>query len=262
MPTRIRVRARRLPSDTVLLLLPPSETKADGGDGGRLDFETLSFADLNPVRRKLSDALVELSADVPASIAALGLSTRQTAEVSRNAALFGSPTLPALRRYTGVLYDALGYAALTRQEARRANARLAVASALFGVVRATDRIPAYRCSGDSVLPGVGPLAALWRPALEPALTESADLVIDLRSAAYAQLARLPTAVTVRVVTDTDGRRLAVSHFNKAAKGRLARALAIAPRAPSTVPAVLRIAAAAGIELDRTGERSLDLVIEN
>lgn len=244
------------------MLLPPSETKADGGDGGRLDVETLSFPDLNPVRRKLSDALVELSADVPGSLAALGLSDRQTTEVARNAALLDSPTLPALRRYTGVLYDALAYESLTRAQTRRANARLAVASALFGVVRADDRIPAYRCSGDSLLPGVGSLTALWRPALEPVLTTVDELVLDLRSGTYAQLARLPGAVTVRVVTDADGKRLAVSHFNKAAKGRLARALATAPTEPASLRSVLRVARNAGLRLERTGEHSLDLVIDN
>jgi hypothetical protein len=245
----------------VLVLLPPSETKAEGGDGDRLDLATLSFPDLNPVRRKLIDVLVELAADVPGSIAALGLSERQVAEVARNAALFDSPTAPALRRYTGVLYDALDYRSLTKAETRRANSRLAVASALFGVVRADDPVPAYRCSGDSVLPGVGPLAALWRPALEPILRELDELVIDLRSGTYAHLARLPNAVTVRVVTDRTGRRLAVSHFNKAAKGRLARALAIAPKAPETLRSVLGVATRAGLVVERTGDRDIDLVID-
>jgi cytoplasmic iron level regulating protein YaaA (DUF328/UPF0246 family) len=245
----------------VLVLLPPSETKAEGGDGDPLDLARLSFPDLNPVRRKLADSLVELAADVPGSIAALGLSVRQEPEVARNRALLGSPTMPALRRYTGVLYDALGAATLTTAEYRRAGRRLAVASALFGVVRATDPIPAYRCSGDSALPGVGPLRELWRPVLEPALTELDELVVDLRSGTYAQLARLPSAVTVRVVTEQNGRRLAISHHNKASKGTLARALVLAPREPGTVNGLIRVAAAAGLVLARTGPRSLDLVTE-
>jgi cytoplasmic iron level regulating protein YaaA (DUF328/UPF0246 family) len=244
---------------TVLVLLPPSETKAEGGDGDPLDLARLSFPDLNPVRRKLADALVELARDIPGSITALGLSVRQETEVARNSALFESPTMPALRRYTGVLYDALGAATLTKPEYRRAGRRLAVASALFGVVRATDPIPAYRCSGDSGLPGVGPLRELWRPVLEPALGELDELVVDLRSSAYAHLARLPLAVTVRVVTEQDGRRLAISHHNKAYKGALARALAVAPKAPATVNALIRVAATAGLVLAKTGPRSLDLV---
>jgi hypothetical protein len=242
----------------VLILLPPSETKAAGGDGRPLDLDRLSFPDLNPVRGKLTSALVELAGDVPASRTALGLSERQDAEIERNAALFDSPTLPALHRYTGVLYDALDAGSMNTAQRRRAGGRLAVASALFGVVRATDPIPAYRCSGGSVLPGVGPLGAVWRPVLEPVLGELADLVVDLRSGTYATLARLPNAVTVRVVT---GDGLAVSHLNKAHKGLLARALALAPREPATVTGLVRIATRAGLALRRTGESALDLVTE-
>jgi hypothetical protein len=240
----------------VLVLLPPSETKAEGGVGRPLDLGLLSFPELNPVRRKLADVLVPLAGDVPAGLAALGLSPRQETELARNAALFGSPTMPALHRYTGVLYDALDAGSLTRAQTARAGARLAVASALFGVVRAGDPIPAYRCSGDSALPGVGPLHQVWRPVLEPAFGGLDELVIDLRSGIYATLARLPAAVTVRVVTGTG---LAISHNNKTAKGALARALVLAPREPSTVTGLVRIATRAGLVLRRTGEKTLDLV---
>jgi cytoplasmic iron level regulating protein YaaA (DUF328/UPF0246 family) len=257
----IRVSDLRLSSAIVLVLLPPSETKAEGGAGAPLDLDLLSFPELNPVRRKLADALADLAGDIPASIKALGLSAKQDAEVARNAVLSTAPTMPALHRYTGVLYDALGFGSLTRPQQRKAGARLAVASALFGVVRATDPIPAYRLSGGSVLPGVGPLQALWRPALEPLLGELGELVVDLRSTTYAHLARLPGAITVRVVSESGGQRTTVSHFNKATKGQLARALALAPREPATMAAVLRVASAAGLVAERTGNTSFDLVTD-
>src|SRR5262245_8623430 len=90
----------------VLVLLPPSETKASGGDRAALRLDALSYPDLTPVRRKLIDELVVLAGDGPAGLAALGLSRRQGDELKRNAALWSAPTLPALRRYTGVLYAA------------------------------------------------------------------------------------------------------------------------------------------------------------
>ena len=71
----------------MLVLLPPSETKADGGRGGPLDLGALSFPELNPARAKLADALVELARDVPGSVSALGLTERQAGEVTRNAEL-------------------------------------------------------------------------------------------------------------------------------------------------------------------------------
>ncbi|ACU96072.1 peroxide stress protein YaaA [Saccharomonospora viridis] len=246
----------------MLVLLPPSETKAHGGDGPPLDLDALSFPELNPIRRKLADALVELAADVPASLAALGLSERQRAEVERNALLHSSPTIPALLRYTGVLYDALGASTFTGVERERARRRLAVASALFGVVRAGDPIPAYRLSGNSTMPGLGSLRPLWRPALEPLLADiSADeLVVDLRSGVYANLARVPEATTVRVVTeDSSGRRKTVSHHNKAHKGRLAAALATCATEPTRTEDVVAVARAAGLDCEQTGKTSVEIV---
>ncbi|MFL6142127.1 MAG: peroxide stress protein YaaA [Labedaea sp.] len=246
----------------MLVLLPPSETKADGGAGPPLDLHALSFPELSQVRSRLVSALESLAADVPASLAALGLSERQAGEVARNAALRHCATLPAVERYTGVLYDALGIASFTRAERRRAGGRLAVTSALFGVLRAADPIPAYRLSGGSTLPGIGGLRGIWHPVLSKTLSTVDDLMLDLRSGPYAALARVPHAITVRVVgEDAAGRRVAVSHLNKAYKGRLAAALARAPREPGTVRAVMRLAGLAGLRLEPAGERVLDLVAD-
>jgi cytoplasmic iron level regulating protein YaaA (DUF328/UPF0246 family) len=60
----------------VLVLLPPSETKASGGDGPPLALDKLSHPELTPVRRKLIDELVALSADPPAGLAALAVVER------------------------------------------------------------------------------------------------------------------------------------------------------------------------------------------
>jgi uncharacterized protein len=245
----------------VLVLLPPSETKAEGGSGPSLDRVTLSFPELDPVREKLCSALVDLAGDLPASLTALGISERQSGEVERNAALRSSPTMPALARYTGVLYDALDVTGMTKAELGRASGRLAVASALFGLVRANDHVPAYRLSASSAIPGVGPLGALWRPALEPVLAGLDGLVIDMRSGPYAGLAKIPGAVTVRVVSqEANGRRLAVTHFNKAHKGKLARALSTASREPTTVKTVISVAAKADLHLEQIGPAALELVI--
>lgn len=246
----------------VLVLLPPSETKAAGGSGAPLALDRLSLPELTPVRHKIADALVELADDMPASLSALGLSGRQTDEVRRNAELFTAPTMPALQRYTGVLYDALDAAEFDTAQWSRASSRLAVASALFGLLGPDDPIPAYRLSGNSTLPALGPLRNLWRPALEPLLAARDDLVVDLRSGAYATLARTPGAVTVRVVTEDDvGNRKTVSHHNKAYKGKLAAALATGATEPATVDELTTAASRAGLRMARTGEHSLELLTD-
>ena len=76
----------------MLVLLPPSETKAPGGDGPPLDLAALTAPELTPVRTELVENLVKLADDVPAARAALGLSPKQDDEIARNAALWTSPT--------------------------------------------------------------------------------------------------------------------------------------------------------------------------
>ncbi|MHA6781321.1 peroxide stress protein YaaA [Pseudonocardia saturnea] len=247
----------------MLVLLPPSETKIDGGDGPPLARGALSHPELDPLRTDLVDALVALASDVDASRAALGLSPKQDGEIARNAVLRSAPTLPALHRYTGVLYDALDVRSLRGAAAGRARERLAVGSALFGLVRAGDPIPAYRLSAGSALPGRGTLAAAWKPLLEPVLAAIAggELVVDLRSGSYAALGRVPGAVDVDVLAERpDGTRTVVSHFNKAHKGTLARLLAGTRAEPADAAAVAAIARRAGMRVERPGPSTLHVIV--
>jgi cytoplasmic iron level regulating protein YaaA (DUF328/UPF0246 family) len=245
----------------VLVLLPPSETKAPGGDGAPLDLEGLTSPELTAVRTELTKTLIDLAADVPASRAALGLSARQDEEIARNAALGTSPTRPALERYTGVLYDALDVASLTRAQRARADRRLAIGSALFGLVRGSDAIPAYRLSAGSALPGLPPLRGLWRPVLGPVLAAVDELVVDLRSGSYAALAPVPGAVTLDVLSARPGgTRSVVSHFNKEHKGRVARLLATTTAEPGDVVRLRALLRRAGLHVEHDGGTALTLVL--
>lgn len=239
----------------MIVLLPPSETKRAGGDGPPLRLESLSCPELAPMRATLVGELVELARDRSASRKALGLSASQDAEIDRNAELGTAATLPAIRRYTGVLYDALDIESLRAPAAARARERLVIASALFGLLRADDPVPAYRLSATSKLPGRPTLATRWRPPLEPVLARLAatQLVVDLRSGSYASLGRLANAVRVDVVAeDSRGTRKVVTHFNKAHKGKLARILATSRAEPDDAGAVATIARRAGMRVERQG----------
>lgn len=236
----------------MLVILPPSETKSDGGALGPLDLDALSLPQLTAVRDKLVTELVGLSADPGAARKALALGKGAESEIARNAALRTSPTRPALERYTGVLYDALDARSFTKAQRAKALARLAIGSALFGVVRAGDPIPAYRLSGGSKLPGLPTLSSLWKPVLAPALrAETAgQLVVDLRSGTYQQLGRIPGAVTATVLTERpDGTRTVVSHFNKHHKGLLARALVCGRGEPTDIRGLARVAEKAGLRVE-------------
>jgi cytoplasmic iron level regulating protein YaaA (DUF328/UPF0246 family) len=246
----------------VIVVLPPSETKRAGGDGPAMELALLGAGELNPLREALVGELVDLAADPEICRRALGISAAQDAEIGRNAALRTSATMPAIHRYTGVLYDALDFGSLRAAEADRARSRLAIGSALFGLLRAGDPIPAYRLSAGAKLPGRPGLAARWRPLLEPVLADLAvgDLIVDLRSGAYVGLGRIPGAVAVDVVSQLpDGRRTVVTHFNKSHKGRLARVLATAKSEPGDAAAVATLARRAGMQVERDGD-TLTIVV--
>lgn len=233
----------------MLILLPPSEGKAEPRRGKPLDLTTLSSPELSDARAAVLDALVTLCHEDPDKAATvLGLSAGQRDLVLRNADLRRAPTARADRIYTGVLYDALDVETLSAAAKRRATTRLGVASSLFGLVRPGDRIPSYRLSGDVSLPALGPVAGVWREALAPVMGAAigSGLFVDLRSGMYAAFWRpgpdlAKRTATVRVLHEHQGTRKVVSHFNKATKGRIVRALledGADPRTPAALASTL------------------------
>lgn len=200
--------------------------------GDPVDLDALSFPELIGHRVDLMAALVLLCRDDAVKAAeVLGLGPTQACEVERNAALPHAPAAPARDVYAGILYDALDLKRISGPAADRANASIIVTSAVFGAIRPSDHIPAYRLGGSVSLPGIGPIATFWRPVLRDALSASAggSLVLDLRSTTYAAFWRPPATIAGRVVAarvlhEVDGRRTVVSHHNKATKGHLLRSL--------------------------------------
>ncbi len=257
----------------MLILLPPSEGKTAPARGPRLDARERSFPGLEPPRAAVLDALIRTcSADPRAAARVLGLGPTQGAEVGANARLRQAPCGPTIEVYTGVLYEALSAATLPAPARRRLQGSVAIASALFGLVRPLDPIPAYRLNADVELPGIGPLAPIWRGPVGAALETATGPVLDLRSGAYARLAPVPAslaprALTGRVLLERDGRRGVVSHHNKATKGRLVRALMTGGPLPRSIDGLMAALARLGfgVELhesaqaDRPGR--LDIVVQ-
>ena len=226
----------------MLILLPPSESKANRRRGRPADAATWSFPALAPTRERVAAALVETSRS-PDAAALLGVSDGLLDEVARNLVLSTAPATPAAEVYTGVLYDALDLASLDPAARRRANRWLVVVSALHGAVRPGDRITAYRLSMGATLPGLGPLAQVWRPALEGVLPAVAGrgVVVDCRSAAYAAAWRPGADLAVRWV---QVRVPGASHLAKHTRGLVARHLCEAGVTARSVPALADVVAGA------------------
>ena len=205
------------------IVLPPSETKTPGGlEGSSLDWDQLVLPELGPVRQAIAADLVELCGDEASAKKALGLGAKGEEWIAANRELLDSPVMPALERYTGVLFDALDAQSLDSNDRAHADQVVWLFSALFGPLRASDRIPRYRLSFDSKLPGDS-LKARWQAHSETIW--EGEFTIDLRSEGYRALAPLPegAGVFVKVVKDFD-KAAAVGHANKATKGKLVRQL--------------------------------------
>jgi cytoplasmic iron level regulating protein YaaA (DUF328/UPF0246 family) len=207
-----------------MLLLPPSEGKAVGGRAGTAwtpDSGTFGGR-LHAERAAVAEALASAGGGDERLLGVRG--DHLLRAQSANATLIGSPTLPAWRRYTGVVWDHLDPATLTA-DARR---RIVVVSGLLGLVRADDPVPDYRLKMSVSLPPIGNLARWWRPTLAAALGRSTRgrVVVDLlpqehRAAIDEEALAGAEGVTVSLV-DPSGRP--GGHMAKAAKGELARAL--------------------------------------
>lgn len=242
------------------ILLPPSETKRPGGAGKAVRLSELALPGLIAERETLVDALVALAHDPVTAQRVLKLSDRQVGDVAHNRMLRTAPTMPAIDRYTGVLYDALDAPSMNNAARRWLGDHVLIHSAPFGPVSALDEIPAYRLAAGTALPGIPPLRRHWSAPTSAALAEE-RFVLDLRSEAYVALGPVPASVAsayVRVVTD-EGR--ALNHFNKKAKGELVRALATTRPRGRTEASLLTWAAEQGIRLRRTADAGvLELVV--
>jgi uncharacterized protein len=217
----------------MLVLLPPSEGKAQPEAGEPADLGSLAFsAELGERREELLDAF--------------------------DPGLREAPAAPAAEVYTGVLFKRLELPRLPA-EARR---RVLIASALWGFTRPEDRIPYYKLPPKTRLDGIGPLAAYWRPALTEALPDTeGDLVVDMRSGAYSTFwkPKRATLLPVRAFTEEGGQRKAVSHMAKAVRGDVARALLTAKKPPTDPEGAAAIAEAAGFTVE-LNDGSLDAIV--
>lgn len=217
----------------MLVLLPPSEGKAEPEAGAPVDLGSLAFAEeLTGRREELLDAFDPQLREAPAA--------------------------PAAEVYAGVLFKRLQLPELPAA----ARQRVLIAGALWGFVRPDDRIPHYKFPPKTRLEGIGAPAAYWRPALAEALPdEEGALIIDMRSAAYASFwkPQRATLLAVRAFTEQDGERKAVSHMAKAVRGDVARALLSAKKPPSDPEAAAALTESAGFKVELS-DGSLDVIV--
>ena len=197
----------------MLILLPPSEGKTAPSDGKPVDLAALALPQLTKTRERLLDVLSRLT--FPRALKYLDVGPGLLEEAQRNLTLRDVPAAPAHEVYTGVLYEHLGLGTFADTD------RVLIASALWGFVKPSDRIPAYRLSMGATLPRIPSLPALWRDPLRKAVPDD-GLIVDLRSGAYTAAWKPKRATVVGVRAFVNGKT--ISHMVKATRGDVARIL--------------------------------------
>ncbi len=251
-----------------LIVLPSSEGKQPGGKlppPGRAAHLPPGpgerWSGLQEGRERLVGALEAAAAEGEGLERLFGVAGRHlAAALDATACLRTGPVLPAAARYApGVLYAALGAASMPAAERRALYAHTVIVSGLFGLLAPADPVPMYKLRMEAALPGVGPVAAFWRPRLSPALNRLAEeaVVWDLLPEAHRRAWDTAppvwrTAVQVRFEEERAGVRRGLSHGVKALRGALARFVAAYARAQ---PARLaEWAAPGGFRLDAAATR--------
>jgi uncharacterized protein len=220
-----------------LILLPPSEGKALGGDGPRWSAGSLAV-DLDRQRRAVARALKAAMRDSEASRRKLLGVTGPSlaAATASNRTALTAPTMPAIERYTGVLYDALDHRTLSKPERRRLDRDVVIFSGLWGLVMPADQIPDYKLKMGVALEPLGKLSTWWRDALTAQLLDLAgkrpiwNLLPNEHAAAWAPPSDREQWTVRFLDRNADGSLTAVSHDNKSLKGAFVRHVVANPGA--------------------------------
>ena len=191
----------------MLILLPPSEKKKSATGSEKFDLSSLVFAS------ELSD-------------------TRMAALASHDS----SRTSPAIEIYDGVLYQGLNWKTLSAAEQKRANSKVLIVSAIFGLVKPMELIFDYKEKIDN---------KLWRDSIaQVAAKYSDELIIDCRSSTYKGVWPINPAntVEVRIFQIAEGKRKVITHMSKKYRGELTRHLLKQASEPKTPAELHHIAA--------------------
>lgn len=229
-----------------VILLPPSKGKATGGSG-RAYGRTLTRHPLAAARREVLDAAIASASERDGAVLTrrCGMASSSASDARRMLkGLADASTMPAHRRYTGVVHGNAGLAAL---DVAALDVEVRIVSGLMGLVALDEPVPEYRLEFTATLPALGGVATFWRDRLAEELLRVAGggRVWDLLPGEHARMWPVGLrdeldVVGVRFVRPDGGAANAAR--TKVAKGLLAAHLLAAPR--STAAGLVSAAARA------------------
>ncbi len=213
-----------------LILIPPSEGKSSGGEDPPWSETNQFFQNLQEPRREIIEVLKKAMKEAELSRSKLlGVKGKKVEEATAaNLSVDYSATMPAIERYTGVLYDALSYSSLSLALQKKIDQQVIIFSGLWGALKPRDLIPDYKLKMGAKLLELGVLSRFWKPHLTSALHSSGpkcvwDLLPGEHSAGWDPLIaekRIRVKFLDDVVKNGEQQLVSVSHWNKFLKGAL------------------------------------------
>lgn len=193
----------------LIILIPPSEGKAPGGNLPPLK-------KVSPPVRHVIDQFAGLSTSQWSKT--LGLKAKALeAAIAANTSILKSPTLPAIERYTGVVYSAIDFPTLRAKAKTFFNNHVRIVSGVFGLVHPQDPIPDYKLAINKLKAD-----AHWRPFNAKAL--SGAYVLDLLPKAHKKAVAYTQGREIDFVVEKNGKKMPAGHQGKHIKGRFIRYL--------------------------------------
>lgn len=192
--------------DNVIILIPPSEGKTPYGTGKPL-------TKLDDQVKPVYDRLLAYRGDLSQFYGVKG----KALEAARlaNAQVLKAPTLPAIERYSGVVYDGIDYPTLSPNAQRFFDDHVRIVSALFGFVSPRDPIPDYKLKIEKL-----DAAAYWKPTITKKL--AGHFVIDLLPQAHQKAVSYERGVKVDFSVVKNGKSVPAGHQGKLIKGKFVR----------------------------------------
>lgn len=188
------------------ILIPPSEGKTPGGEG-------------KPLRRvkapvkEMIERLTTFEGNWEKLLGVKGGAMAAAIEANRN--LLRTATMPAIQRYTGVVYQGIDYSSLENASQVFFDRHVRIVSAIFGLVEPQRPIPDYKLKIEKL-----EAADYWHPLIARELSDC--LVIDLLPQAHKKAVSYKNGIEVEFFVEKSGKKKSAGHFGKLIKGRFVR----------------------------------------
>ena len=191
---------------SVVILIPPSESKTSGGRHWPL-------GQLNKHSQVIYERLTSYHGDLTQLYGVKDKALEAARTANKN--ILTSPTLPVIERYSGVVYDGLDHPSLSATAKDFFRGHVRIVSALFGLLNADDLIPDYKLKIEKL-----DAAKYWKPVITADLKGS--FVIDLLPRTHQKAVGYDDGAAVDFIVYKKSKMIPAGHQGKLIKGRFVR----------------------------------------